>query len=83
MYSIILTIYPQVKTVTYLRVVAAYHLSKEDPWRIRWTVGGNRITYNGDIYSPNDELVTVKLLFYSVISTTNGKFMSINIKDFY
>ena len=68
---------------TYLRVVAAYRPSKQDPYRIRWTVGGNRILYDGDKYTPNAELTTVKLLLNSVISTTNNRFMTIDLKDFY
>ena len=68
---------------TYLRVVAAYRPSKQDPYRIRWTVGGNRINYEGDKYTPNAELTTVKLLLNSVISTKKSKFMTIDLKDFY
>ena len=68
---------------TYLRVVAAYRPAKQDPYRIRWTVGGNRITYDGCKYTPNAELTTVKLLLNSIISTPNNKFMSLDLKDFY
>jgi len=74
---------PKAKKATYLRVVAAYRPTKEDPHRIRWTVGGNNIVYPSVTYTPNADLVTTKLLFNSVISTKNAKFLGIDLKDFY
>jgi hypothetical protein len=46
-------------------------------------MGGNLINYPGDCGTPIADLITVKLLLTSIISTPNAKFMSINIKDFY
>jgi hypothetical protein len=46
-------------------------------------MGGNLINYPDDCGTPTANLLTVKLMFNSVISTSNGKFMTINIKDFY
>jgi hypothetical protein len=46
-------------------------------------MGGNLINYPGDCGTPTADLLTVKLLFNSIISTPNAKFMSIDIKDFY
>ena len=46
-------------------------------------MGGNLINYPGDCGTPTADLLTVKLLFNSVISTPQAKFMCINIKDFY
>ena len=57
--------------------------AKEDTYRIRWTVGGNRVNYPGEKYTPNVELTTIKILLNSVISTPDAKFMSIDVKDFY
>ena len=74
---------PKGRTPTYLRVVATFRPTKEDPYRIRWTIGGNRVFYNGVKYTPNAEQTTVKILFNSVISTKGGKFMTIDLKDFY
>eukprot|EP00804_Cyclotella_cryptica_P018668 CCRYP_007187-RC/>CCRYP_007187-RC protein AED:0.39 eAED:0.39 QI:0/0/0/1/0/0/2/0/276 len=51
--------------------------------RIRLTVGGNRINYPGDCGTPTADMITVKILLNSVISTLNAKFMTIDIKDFY
>jgi hypothetical protein len=56
---------------------------KSDPYRTRLTVGGDRVNYPGDCGTPTVDLLTVKLLLNSVISTPNAKFMTIDIKDFY
>jgi len=44
---------------------------------------GNLINYPDDCGTPTADLLTVKLLLNSVISTANAKFMTIDIKDFY
>ena len=46
-------------------------------------MGGNLINYPGDCGTPTANLLTVKLLLKSIISTPNAKFMSIDITDFY
>ncbi len=46
-------------------------------------MGGNLINYPGDCGAPTLDLLTVKLMFNSIISTPNAKFMTIDIKDFY
>ena len=69
--------------VTYGRIVCVYREGKKDKYRTRITMGGNLINYPGDCGTPTADLLTVKLLFNSIISTPNAKFMSIDIKDFY
>jgi len=71
------------KDITYTRVCCNLRPEKEDPYRVRITLGGDRINYPGDCGTPTADLITVKLLLNSVISTPNAKFMSIDIKDFY
>ena len=46
-------------------------------------MGGNLINYPGDCGTPTADLLTIKLIFNSIISTPNAKFMNIDIKDFY
>jgi len=46
-------------------------------------MGGNLVNFPGDCGTPTADLLTVKLLLNSIISTTNAKFMTLNIKDFY
>ena len=71
------------KDVTYGRIVCTYRPEKKAPYRTRITMGGNLINYPNDCGTPTADLLTVKLLLNSVISTDNAKFMTINIKDFY
>ena len=60
-----------------------YRPKKSDPYRTRLTVGGNLIAYPGDCGNPTVDLLTVKLLLNSIISTPGAKCMTIDINDFY
>jgi len=64
-----------------LRIVAAYRPKKDNPRRIRFTVGGNLIHYLGQTSTKAANLFTVKLLINSTLSTPNAKFMTIDLKD--
>ncbi len=46
-------------------------------------MGGNLVNYPGDCGTPTADLLTVKLMFNSIILISNAKFMTIDIKDFY
>jgi len=74
---------PKHKKATYLRVVYNCRPSKADPYRVHWTVGGNKIEYAGDTSTPTADLVTAKLVVNSVVSTPNAEFATGNISDFY
>ena len=69
--------------MAYGRIVVNYRPEKSDTNRVRLTVGGDCINYPGDCGMPTADILTVKLLLKSVISTKGAKFMSINIKNFY
>jgi len=71
------------KDVTYDRIVCTVRPEKDDPYRTRLTVGGNLINYPGDCGTPTADLLTVKLLLNSVVSTPGAKFMTIDISNFY
>ena len=73
----------RMKDVTYDRIYCNVRPEKKDLNRVRMTVGGNRINYPGDCGTPTADLLTVKLLFNSIVSTPNAKFMSIDISNFY
>ena len=73
---------PSGKTVTYGRIVVDYRPQKSEQNRTRLTVGGNRIQYNGIVRTPTADLVTVKLLFNSILSTPRAKCSCIDIKTF-
>eukprot|EP00804_Cyclotella_cryptica_P007378 CCRYP_002595-RA/>CCRYP_002595-RA protein AED:0.45 eAED:0.45 QI:0/-1/0/1/-1/1/1/0/113 len=68
------------KDITYARICANHRPEKQDPNRIRITLGGNLVHYPGDVRT---RMLTVKLLINSVISTPGAKFMSLDISNFY
>ena len=57
--------------------------TKAEPNRTRLTVGGDRINYPEDVDTPTADMLSVKLLLNSVISTKGSKFMTGDIKNFY
>jgi hypothetical protein len=71
------------KDITYGWIVCNYQSEKKDPYRTRITMDGNLINYPDDCGMPTADLLMVKLMLNSVISTPNAKFMTIDIKDFY
>ena len=72
------------KDVTYARICCNVRPEKiNEPNRCRITVGGDRINYPYEVATPTADLLTVKLLLNSVISTEGAKFCSVDIKNFY
>jgi hypothetical protein len=63
--------------------VVADHPNKDNPRRVRFTVGGDRVEYPGEVSTKTADLATAKILLNSVISTPDAKFCAFNIKDFY
>ena len=74
---------PRSRKTTYLNIVANVCPQKEDPHRICFTVGGDRLDYPGPTATETDEIQTANLLFNNTISTRVGRFMFIDLKDFY
>jgi hypothetical protein len=74
---------PKGRKVTYLRVVSAMRPEKDKPYRVRWTVGGDKIDYPFDVSTKTADLTTTKLLLNSVVSTPNAQFLTADLKDFY
>ena len=50
---------------------------------MRITMGRNLVNYPNNCGTPTADLLTIKLMFNSIISNPNAKFMTIIIKDFY
>jgi hypothetical protein len=71
------------KRVTYGRFVVDVRPNKEEVHRVRLTVGGNLIKYDGDISTRSADLNTSKCLWNSVISTAGAKYMCLDVKIFY
>ena len=68
---------------TYAKIVVDYLPQKANPHRIRITAGGNLIKYKGNVSTRTADLTMSKLLWNSVLSTHNAKYMCLDIYFFY
>jgi len=74
----------RIKDTTYGLITCLVRPEKlDEPNRTRLVAGGDRVHYPGDTGTPTADLLTVKLLINSIISTPGAKFMTMDIKDFY
>ena len=71
------------RTVTYGIIVDKIRPQKAETHRTRLTVGGNLTNFPGDVTTPTADIITAKLIFNSVLSTKNVKFMCADISNFY
>jgi hypothetical protein len=74
---------PNHRTVTFARIVIDHQPQKEDPNRIRITVGGNLINYPFELTTCTTDMVSSKLLWNSTISTPRACFAGADIKNMY
>ena len=74
---------PADRKATYSRFVASERPNKEELYRVRLTAGGNLVDYPGPVSTPTVDMPVVKCHLNSVLSTPNGRFGVIDIKDFY
>ena len=51
--------------------------------RLRFTVGGEKIDYPGEVATPMADMLVAKILFKSVIYTKRDRFMLMDISKFY
>ncbi len=51
--------------------------------RTRFTIGGDRVNYPGEVATPTADMLVAKILFNSIISTPNARFMTMDISNFY
>ena len=56
---------------------------KTEQNRTRFTVGGDKIKYPGEVATPTAEMLVAKLLFNSVVSTPGARFMTMDILNVY
>jgi len=70
---------PNGRIVTYRQIVVNFRPQKEDPNRVRITAGGNLINYPRELITRTAELTTSKILWNSVLSTENAKYMCVDI----
>ena len=71
------------KDITYGQFVCTIQPEKTEQHRTRFTVGGDRVNYPGEVATPTADMLVAKLLFNSVISTPKAKFMTMDISNFY
>ena len=71
---------PTTAKVTYATLVSESRPHKSETHRVRMTVEGNLLDYADDTNSPIVALTTSKILFNSIVSTPNAKFLGLDIK---
>jgi hypothetical protein len=55
----------------------------EEPNRTRLVAGGDRLYYSFDAGTPSANLLTIKLLINSMVSTPGARFFIMDVKNFY
>ena len=74
---------PKGRKATYANIVVDIRPEKKETHRTRMTVGGNLIEYPGNVSTDTADITTAKILFNSVLSTKNARFLGLDIKIFY
>jgi hypothetical protein len=67
---------PTGKTPTYLSIVVGIQPKKEETHRVRFTCGGDKTVYAGNVSTPTADMSTIKIHLNSTISTKNAKYMT-------
>ncbi len=74
---------PKDRTVTYAQIVIDHRPQKDDPNRVRITVGGNLIDYPYELTTGTANMVSAKIMWNSVISTPGATFGGADIINMY
>ena len=74
---------PKDKKVTYAKLVADLRPLKKETHRVRVTLGGDKLPYEGPTATQSASLVLVKTHLNSVISTENAKYATLDISDYF
>ena len=76
---------PAGKKVTYANFICDFRPLKSEPYRVRLTVGGDRLPYDNDAGSPAAALLETKLVINSTISDAKkgARFMGADLKDYF
>jgi hypothetical protein len=74
---------PSDKKVTYGNFICDYRPLKSEPYRVRLTVGGDKLPYDDDAGSPAASLLETKLILNSTISDADkgARFLTADLKD--
>jgi hypothetical protein len=65
-----LTNIPKDRKITYSKIVCEYESHKKGKECVRLTVGGDRLDYSGDVATSTVDIITLKILINSTVSTT-------------
>ena len=71
------------KDITYGSFVCNIRPEKKEKERTRSVAGGDKINYPGEIATPTADMLVENLLFNSVVSTRDAKFIIMDISNFY
>ena len=76
---------PALAKVTYASIVCNFRPLKDEKWRTRIVVGGDKLVYADDVSAPTSSILETKILLNSIISDADdgAKFMSCDLKDFF
>jgi hypothetical protein len=74
---------PKTQTVMYACIVGDFCPQKEDPNRICITSDGNLINYPGKLSTRMANLTTSKIMWNSILSTKDAKYMCLDVKNVY
>ena len=74
---------PPNKKVTYGKKEVSIRPNKTETHRVRLTVGGDKLHFDGDTATQCASIVTAKILINSVISTEGARYSVIDIKNMY
>jgi hypothetical protein len=74
---------PHDKKVTYANMICDFRPLKDEQYRVRLTVGGDKLPYEDDAGSPAASLLETKLIINSVISDADkgARFCTADLKD--
>ena len=71
------------KRVTYGHIVVSIRTNKTEIHRVKITVGGDKLSYEGPTATQCASLIKINILLNSVVSTVLEMFMCANIHGFY
>jgi hypothetical protein len=74
---------PKDHKITYGKLVCDLKPNKTEKHRVRLTVGGNRLDYNGETATSTADITTFKILINSTFSTKDAKIMMMDINNYY
>ena len=71
--------------ITYANLICDFRPLKKETHRVRMTVGGDKLIYDGDPSSPEVSLLNTKIMLNSVISDLHigERWMTADIKNHY